>query len=197
MEYSYGMNSEGLDEFSVKVINALNKIYSTNTGKELIDDLVGSSNAFKINKSKESDFKESSPLKAYKQQFMTDPKYSETYNNCTEKSKFDGGSGGTVQWNPSGDMLPTTEGGRINAITDLAHELFHAKDANHGLLDDRQENGIKRCEWQAVYGENMLRKEMKVPLRKYYGIEVDSNNKYIGGTGTKMIKAGEPIKPWW
>ena len=198
VEYSYGMSTEGLDEFCVKVINALNDIYNTNTGKDLVDDLAGGTeNSFYIIKSEENKFRAKNLLKAYKQQYLTDPEKTEIYDQCQNKSVFDGGSGGTVQWNPSGTMLPTTNGGKINAITDLAHELFHAKDANHGLLDDRLENDIKRCEWQAVYGENMLRKEMKVPLRQYYKIEVDLNNKYIGGTGTKMLKAGEPIKPWW
>ena len=139
----------------------------------------------------------SNTLKAYKQQIMTDPEYSKSYEQCTDKSIFDGGSGGTVKWNPLGNILPTTKGGMINAVTDLGHELFHAKDANHGLLDDRKEKEVERSEWQAVYGENMLRKEMNVPLRKYYSVEVDENHLYVGGAGTKMIKRGKPIKPWW
>ena len=49
--------------------------------------------------------------------------------------------------------------------------MFHGMDANHGLLDNRLYKGIKKDEWQAVYNENRLRKELGLPLRTYYSIE--------------------------
>jgi hypothetical protein len=48
-----------------------------------------------------------------------------------------GGSGGRIFGHPSGAELPTTNGGQVNPITDLAHEMFHGRDANRGLLIDK------------------------------------------------------------
>lgn len=79
-----------------------------------------------------------------------------------------GGSGGTISWNSHGAVLATSIGGSVSKETDLAHEMFHALDANKGLLDDRSENGIKRSEWQAVYRENILREQLNRPLRTHY-----------------------------
>ena len=163
----------------------------------MIDDLCGSANTFKIVKSDESEFMQENTKKAYKEQLKSDPRYSDIYNAEIDKSKYEGGSGGTIYWNCSGEIIPTTNGGAINAIIDLAHEMFHAKDANHGMLDDRSENGVERTEWQAVYNENILRRQMNLPLRTHFTVEHDSNGFYLGGTGPSMLREGQPIKPWW
>ena len=102
-----------------------------------------------------------------------------------------------MKWSPHGEILPTTEGGAINATVDLAHELFHAMDSNHGTLDDRIENEITRTEWQAVYNENILRMQMGLPLRTHYMTNQDSQGYYLGGTGPLMLEEGRPIKPIW
>ena len=57
---------------------------------------------------------------------MTDPGFSGIYNDTPSKSVFEGGSGGEIMWNPNGTMISTTQGGKINSIVDLAHEMFHA-----------------------------------------------------------------------
>ena len=175
----------------------MNIIYGTDIGKDLIDDLCGSSNSFIIVKSKTSGFNADIFEKAYKIQFLTDPERFYYYNNAEDKSIFDGGSGGTIKWNPSGTKIPTTEGGTINAMIDLAHEMFHAKDANHGRLDDRLEKEIKRNEWQSIYYENILRIQLELPLRTHFFTEEDINGNFIGGSGTYMLDNGLPIKPWW
>ena len=110
---------------------------------------------------------------------------------------MNGGSGGTISWNPEGAVLPTAEGGQVCATTDLAHEMFHALDANRGMMDKRLEKGIERNEWQAVYHENILRKQMNLPLRTHHTTRKSSNGMFVGGGGTKMIKNRHPIKPWW
>lgn len=199
--YTPNMSGEGLDRFTRTAVNALNAIYKTVVGKSLIDDLCNSSNTFKIAKSSESKFERDdgreNTLKAYKEQFKTDPMYSDIYNAEQDKSKFEGGSGGTIYWKSSGTIIPTTKGGTVNDIIDLSHEMFHAKDANHGMLDDRIENGIRRDEWQAVYNENILRGQMGLPLHTHYKSRQDDNGLYLGGAGPSMLNEGQPIKPWW
>ena len=198
--YTPGMSSDGLDSFTKQAVNALNTIYAVKAGKELIDDLSKSSNNYKIVKSNLNgfDIDDGNTLKAYKKQFLTDPKYEGGYDALRDKNSIEGGSGGIIRWNPSGTLLPTTENsGSINSMIDLAHEMFHAKDANHGLLDDRSECGVKRDEWQAVYNENILRGQMDLPLRTHYETLYDESGAYKGGSGPNMLNDGQPIKPIW
>ena len=129
-----------------------------------------------------------------KNQREVDPAYSQS---SSIKRCLDGGSGGVVQWNPDGVSVPTTTGEHTNAIMDMAHELFHAADANEGKLDDRVENNLPRKEWKACYYENLLRQEMHVPLRTHYYKGVDNNGNYIEGTGPSLLRNGEPQKPSW
>ena len=109
-----------------------------------------------------------------------------------------GGSGGTIFWNPSGAILSTTSGSKKNSTTDLAHELFHGLDANRGLLDDRDEQGVKRSEWQATYRENVLRSQLGMPLRTHYINLLDTNGKHIGGYGPYLLTPlNTPLLPAW
>ena len=192
--YSPNMSTEGLDRFTKRTVDALNAMYKTDVGKELIDDLCNpsNSNVFRIIKSNENRFIEDNSEKAYKVQWQTDPLNNDTYKDAVDKSIYEGGSGGVIRWNPDGTTIPTTAGVKVNAIVDLAHEMFHAKDANHGLLDDREEYGIKRSEWQAVYNENIFRTQMGYPLRIHYVRDEHGN-----GLVTEMLRNGKPIKPWW
>ena len=75
--------------------------------------------------------------------------------------------------------------------------MFHAWDANDGLLDNRVQNGIiKNSEWQATYNENMLRGQMNLPLRTYYHTMIDKNGNYLGGTGQYLLDSNNnSIKP--
>lgn len=94
--------------------------------------------------------------------------------------------------------MATLNGGTISEETDLAHEMFHALDANRGLLDKRSYNGLERSEWQAVYRENILRGQLNRPLRTYYITTKDPSGNYVGGDGPSML-AGKniPILPYW
>ena len=197
IQYTPGMSTKGLKGFSKTTVNALNDIYGTEKGKELLDDLCGSSNTFNIVKSSSSKFKEFDRHKAYKIQYEKDPSCKNEYDYF-DKSEFEGGSGGVIYWNNKGGRIPTTDGGVTNPIMDLAHEMFHAMDANRGLMDDRKENNVSRNDWQAVYNENILRHQMGQPLRTHYKEDIRSGiGIYIGGGGPSMLENGKPIAPWW
>ncbi|WP_367868212.1 M91 family zinc metallopeptidase [Pedobacter sp. WC2423] len=162
----------------------------------MISELEGSTNNFSIVKG-DSKFKENSVFKGYANQLQTDPSQAGALQAITGAGlSLEGGSGGNVSWDPSGSMLPTTDGGRTNSTTDLAHEMFHGLDANRGMLNDRMQDGIKGSEWQAVYRENVLRGQMGQPLRTHYIKSVDPSGAYIGGSGIRMItSANQPILP--
>ncbi len=196
--YTPRMSSDGLDEFSKKAVDALNTMYGTDEGRSLIDKLGGSDNIFTIEEAATSEFKPLDRRKASLAQLKTDPDAQNEYLGLLNIGfDFNGGSGGTILWNSAGSILPTEEGGRICATIDLAHEMFHALDANQGLLDHRDEKGIPRKEWQAVYHENILRGQMGLPLRTHYRKKMTPNGKFVGGSGEMMISEGKPIKPSW
>lgn len=90
------------------------------------------------------------------------------YSYITGKTLLKGGAGGNIYLNIRGTLLKTMDGYQNNFIIDLGHELFHALDANRGLLDGRIYKGLSRKEWQATYRENILRQELQLPLRTYY-----------------------------
>ena len=196
--YTPNMSGDGLDDFSQKAVSALNTIYGTDEGRSLIDELVSSKNTFTINEASKSDFTPKDKKRAYLAQLKTDPRYQASYQDAINKGHdLSGGSGGDIMWNPAGKTLPTTNGGQVCATTDLAHEMFHALDANQGRMDERVERGISRNDWQAVYHENVLRGQMKLPLRTHHITQQTSNGKFVGGGGAKMTIKGSPIKPWW
>jgi len=82
------------------------------------------------------------------------------------------GSGAEIRWNPKDKMIK------------VAHELSHAYDANYGLMDSRamllSGRVILKREVRAIYHENIIRKELNIPLRK----RVDNTK--------TLIVAGEP-----
>ena len=85
------------------------------------------------------------------------------------------GSGGIIYWNPnSTEQVMTTRGLQTpNSALSLGHELFHAYDANFGLLDRRLYMGInggheERTEFRASYFENQLRQRLNYPYRTFY-----------------------------
>jgi hypothetical protein len=141
---------------------------------------------------KENEFVSDDVGAAYTEQLLAD-------SNAEGKERAKpGGSGGTIYWDPYGTPIPTTNGIQSNGVTDLAHELFHALDANRGLLDDRNESGVKRSEWQAVYRENILRIQLGHPLRTHYIKKTDPSGNVLEGTGPRMINSGNaPILPPW
>jgi hypothetical protein len=86
-------------------------------------------------------------------------------------------------------------------VTDLGHELSHAYDANYGKMDYRIHEGISRNDWMAVYRENLIRQQLKQPLRTHYSkkLEPDLRNelRVTGGSGTFMLNDEKPYLPQW
>ncbi len=89
------------------------------------------------------------------------------------------------------------EGGKTPFV-DLAHEMFHALDANRGLLTGKKTHGIKNNEWQAVFRENTLRSQAGLPLRTNYQVAINADGVRIGGAGTRMLTIdNQIIRPSW
>lgn len=196
--YQNGQEYKGkVKGFLKQTVKALNVIASTNEGGNMLNELQTSKNnfdikSFKANANKRDEFDATDVGAAFNNQLLTDPSAT-----GTQRAKS-GGSGGTIYWDPSGVEIPTTNGTQVNPAIDLAHEMFHALDANRGLLDDRLEQGIKRGEWQAVFRENTLRSQMGVPLRTHYVKSVDQSGNVLGGAGPRMItNSNTPILPSW
>ena len=186
-----------LDKFTQKTVDALGQIAKGSEGASMISELQSSNNIYTIENG-ESQFNNSNKYKAYANQFATDPTQAGTLDLLTQSGiDISGGSGGAVQWNPSGGLLSTVNGMQTNAITDLAHEMFHALDSNRGLLDDRLENDVKRDEWQAVYRENILRSQLGNPLRNFYQHEIDEDGVKSGIGPSMLSPSNTNDKPSW
>ncbi|MCI6618985.1 MAG: M91 family zinc metallopeptidase, partial [Prevotella sp.] len=190
--------TDKLKGFTKKVVSALDVLRKGTEGASMISELQSSSNNFVI-KDGASEFKASNVTKAYAQQIQNDPSATAQkealLNNGIDLS---GGSGGTISWNSHGAVLATSEGGQVSKETDLAHEMFHALDANRGLLDSRSENGIERSEWQAVFRENILREQLGRPLRTHYITNMDQDGNFVKGSGPSMLSdKNKPILPVW
>ncbi|WP_370576681.1 M91 family zinc metallopeptidase [Myroides sp. WP-1] len=179
--------------FLQKTLNALGKISQSGEGLNMITTLESSNNTFKI-KEGSSQFNESNRYKAYANQIETDPQQSRVKDLGLD---LDGGSGGVIQWNTSGIPIQTKDGMKRDAVIDLAHEMFHALDANNGMLDDRRESGVKRSEWQATYRENILRKELGKPLRTNYRHSIDENGIKRGIEPSMLDSSNKNVKPVW
>jgi len=192
---AYGGKVNG---FLKSTFDALNTIGKSKQGVAMLSDLQTSTNNFTI-KSGKSEFQESNPYRAHANQWQNDPALAQGMAAVLQAGKdFQGGSGGIIYWNAAGAILPTTAGGSTNPVTDLAHEMFHAMDANHGLLDVRVEDGYKRSEWQAVYRENVLRSELNQPLRTNYTTVTDPSGTFVRGQGASMLTStNQPLLPTW
>ena len=171
--------------------NALRTIQKSDIGKQMLSDLQNSKNEFTIVNgltkpgadSQSNCFDAQDISKAY---MYAKKEVGEGYQ--------EGGSGGIIHWNPNGNILPTIDGGRNYNYINLGHELFHAWDANSGLLDSRVQRGsINNGEWQAIYNENTLRSQLNLPLRTYYGIQQDIYGHYIGGSGQYLLNEDKSI----
>ena len=176
------MDLDEMDDFTRSAYEALQELSKTNTGKVLISNLETTDFIFTIRRGEDSMFKADSGGEACgfgNQALMPD----------SMKQLIIIGSGGTVYWNEQGTPLVTTDGIKISPVTDLGHELAHAEDASFGLQDNRNYSGLSRNEWQASYKENLLRKEMKQPLRLIY----HTNQ----GESIVLLKNGHIIKPDW
>ena len=166
--------------FTKKVREALNIIGSTKEGQAMLSELQSSNNSYTIQKSTRQ--------YNYESKFVyedMDRAHALQMAETTGKPLLKGGAGGDIYWNSKGTLLNTEKGYQKNSIIDLGHELFHALDANRGLLDGRVYNGLSRKEWQATYRENILRQELHLPLRTYY------YNTFVLCTDNK------PFAPYW
>lgn len=106
---------------------------------------------------------------------------------ATGNTRGSSGSGGTMRWNPrSGQSgLDINRDRSRPSFIGLGHELIHAQDANTGQLHYQNDYtnvttgvtyysqylGLRKSEWRAVYGENMVRGQLGIPLRAYYGLQ--------------------------
>ena len=182
------VEDEELDDFSLQVLFSLRYISSASSGQTMVSNLEESEYVFNIVAAKKSEFKNDAPRNAYAFAY---------WDQGFEPIGGIIGSGGTIFWNPQGVAIPTQKGMLVNASMDLAHEMFHADDANFGLLNSEKNKGVDKDEWQAVYNENTLRQELGLPLRTYYRVAVDSEGRRLCGISPKMTRKRLPIKPSW
>ena len=205
--YSPGMEYSGSDGFVKQTVSALNTLNGTDEGSKIINGLHTSNNTFSIHKAEsgENRFVPSDVKRAMATQIETDPMFKQEYEFYKENGRLSGGSGGDVFWYPDGTLEPTISGEKFGVsacpVTDLGHELSHAYDANYGKMDYRIHEGISRNDWMAVYRENLIRQQLKQPLRTHYSKKMEpdlmNNLRVTGGSGTFMLKDGKPYLPQW
>ena len=76
--------------------------------------------------------------------------------------------------------------------------MFHGRDANRGLLDNRLDQGLKRDEWQASYKENLVRQQLGQPIRTHYKTGLDATTGVASPYAPRIVDSKNvPIKPSW
>ena len=192
--YSPGMRCSGYDRFTKKTIRALNRLNSgkSNTGRSMLEDLVGSDNTFTIQKQntkikKESDF---TPNNHFGVQICVDG-YEGKLKEIGVEYDGDVGSGGLINWNSLSCRVKTSVGVRNNPFFGLVHELSHAWEANIGELDYTEVDGMSISEWHACANTNVVRKEFGKPLQTYYGGNTNQYGEFSGGI--KIVNWGSII----
>jgi RHS repeat-associated protein len=167
---AYGGKVNG---FLKKTVDALSSITATAEGSSAVTELQNSNNNFTIVKSSQNSFVADNSRNS----FANIPQIQALVPNLSST-----GSGGTIKFNPS----TTTSGFNTLGNTErpgyvgLAHEMFHGRDSNQGVLYpsnnyntyNATDNGLKKSEWRAVYYENILRRQAGLPLRTSYGIQL-------------------------
>lgn len=197
---SKGNQTTSQNDFMRQVNAALAFINLTKEGSETLADLTTSKNTFNIVNTSGLNQTSASGTNAYYAQFKVDPK--------TEGTLTGKGSGATITWNPSGDpnggVYVLGKKQDNNPITNLAHEIFHADDANQGIYwDDKYASGkdrdLSKDEWQASYRENIYRQQLHLPLREFYRRGVDEDRNPTGGQPPRLLdsKNNQPIRPSW
>jgi RHS repeat-associated protein len=190
------------NDFMKSLNGALALINLTETGAELLNELTSSTNNFTIeNTTGKNDFTPGG-INAYATQLKEDP----TLPGAGTLTGV--GSGGTIKWNPNGEPGGGVwiKGGKKqnDATINLAHELFHGRDANRGLHWDKQfasgvHNSLSKTEWQACYKENLFRQQFGAPLREFYRTGIDDEGNVTGPEPPRLLdsKTNLPIKPSW
>ncbi|MBS1733765.1 MAG: hypothetical protein JST02_10765 [Bacteroidetes bacterium] len=163
------------NSFLKSAVGALDKISSTTTGGEGVNQLEGSKNNFIVAQGSWSHFDPGNFDK------------SNAYRNNAEgvrildegKKVIEGyefnqiGSGGIIYFDPDNPAI--LNGTSYDPIIVFAHEMGHALDADKGWTDSRsiQVNGVcceQRTEVRATYFQNMVSQQLGpgYPLRQYY-----------------------------
>ena len=175
-----------------RTTKALDEISATDAGSSVIDELQSSTNNFTILEG-DNRFVPGSKVGSMVADLMNNAQAIPILDKgklVVEGLPFNQiGSGGTVFWNPDAEIETiTTKGTRqANSTIGLGHELFHAYDANVGMLDytllpinNRFE---RRLEARATYFGNQLRRELGLG---YYRSQYSD-------AGASLLNNGEPI----
>ncbi|MCQ2050528.1 MAG: type III secretion system effector protein, partial [Candidatus Saccharibacteria bacterium] len=154
--------------FEQKALESLNTLYGTRQGFEMMNPLMGTNEVNVYIK------------EASKSEWDDVIASGETGKNI----------GGTIYWNSHGTKLPTTDGWKTNATTDLGHEFSHAFDDLVGFDYIAGEySGAQTSEWRAVYRENLIREELGLPYRTHYAIKKETINPF------PLIQEWQPAGP--
>ena len=156
------MQYEGESCFQKQVIEALNYGYENSaTAEKMIGELCEPKFEYKIKGGDDSGY---------------EPSDLTTVQKYGSDEKFYKKGGGTITWNTQGGNLfeRDPKSGLSTLVRrptiGLLHELGHAWDHMAGLLaaEGMEFENLKVSEWTATRTENMIRKELKLPLRTYY-----------------------------
>jgi RHS repeat-associated protein len=169
--------------FLKQTMNVLDKISDVPDGSTVLSSLENSENNFNI---KDAYFNEHKDADGHGiTEFVADDhdkQYAIAYKANYNKDVPLTGTGGTLYFDPDGNVgsVPVQGGGEeINPVTNLAHEMFHAYEANYGMIsnDNVLGSGLGRHEYRAAFFENQIREGLGEKLRSDYRFEtVDPNH---------------------
>ena len=187
------------DDFLVNVEDALKKLESLPSGKELLNELEHSPYPLTIMNG-QNHYNPTGPtgangkgiVQASAVMYFKTLFYPENYNMLNQI-----GNGGNINYDPNGSYQRIESDNRVRSVPAfiaLAHEAYHAYDGVRGLLDRRSVIGDdyennEACEYRAVYFENKIRKEAGIRYAKYYGT---SNLAEARGKPGVLSPDGEP-----
>jgi RHS repeat-associated protein len=190
---AYGGKVKG---FLKKTVNSLGKINSVSDGSKVISTLQSSTNNFTIKNSNLNPRQDANGQG--RTEFVEDnhnKEYGVALTAIGSPNASLGGTGGTIYFDPSGSTgaVPVQGGSTdINPTTNLAHEMFHAYEANFGMAnnDDVLGTGLGRLEYRAAYFENQIRAGLGAKLRTEYWFR-----NAAGGQGIAPLldASGNPI----
>lgn len=183
--YNNGKKYEGRQKrFHRKVMEALKNIENSSTGNDVVETLQKSRFAFTIKKGR-NQFIPNNRINSCRvtQGLINDQIIESGYEQYVNFGEI--GSGGDIYWNysKSGGLDENYSTFRP-AFIGLSHEMGHAYFANYGMADYRPENiassegilSVTKDEYNAMYIENSVRRQLNIPLRISYSY--DKNNKY-------------------
>ena len=175
IEYKPGMKYTGKNEFTTLVVNTLNDVVSkSNTANRMVDELSKSEFNFRIVQSTDNH-----------SGYVSD---GAMIQDASSGDEFYEKSGGEIQWKTNGQGTYEENSKSIcgNSILvvrsnmNLFHELAHGWDNMASVLAGKkmEYDNLKIREWTATRTENLIRKEMLLPLRTHYGIYESSDGTF-------------------